>query len=87
MTSIELFPYHNRHIRFGLSTGVELSGVIVDAMKFRDEKSGKNMYTYIATGNMVEFKEAESKADIERMKQLKSEVDINDIIWAERLNW
>lgn len=83
MTDTEFWPYHNRHIRFGLKSGQELSGVLVDSFKHREPGLDKNIYTFIPTRNMIVFKQAEQNGDEETMKKLKGEVDLNEVAWAE----
>ena len=79
MSEVDFFPYHNRHIIFKLNDGTELSGVLFDSM------TGDTNYTFVATKNMIAWKKAERDADAR--KKLESQIDIENIVWAERLNY
>lgn len=87
MKELDFFPYHNRHIMFKLRNGQELSGVLVDPMNSHETGKPRTVYTYIATRNMIAWKKAEDKNDKETMKSLEGEIDLEDILWAERLNY
>lgn len=87
MTELEFFPFHNYHIRFRLSNGTELSGVLFDTMNSHETGKPRTEYTFIQTKNMIEWKQAEKIGDKERMKHLQSFIDITDIVWAERLKY
>lgn len=84
---MEFFPYHNYHIRFRLSNGIELSGVVFDSMNFHETGKAQTLYQFIPTRNMIEWKQAEKNVDKELMKMLQKEVDITEIVWAERLKY
>jgi len=87
MTEIEFFPYHNRHIVFKLRNGTELSGVLTDPRNQHATDRPETVYTFIATRNMVGWKKAERDGDEDRMRNLEGEIDLTEIIWAERLNY
>ena len=87
MTHIEFFPYHNRHIRFRLKNGTELSGVLTDKMSERERDQPRTLYDFIPTRNMIEWKKAEKNADYDKMKGLEKEIDIEDIVWAELISY
>lgn len=87
MTELEFFPYHNHHIVFKMNDGRELSGVLIDPTNNHETGKSRTIYTYISTDNMRAWKLADEKKDKERMKQLQDEIDVTDIVWAQRLNY
>jgi hypothetical protein len=87
MNEIDFFPYHNRHIVFRLRNGQELSGVLVDPMDSHETGKLRTIYKYIPTNKMVAWKKAEQQGNVQIMKSLESEIDIEDIVWAEKLNF
>lgn len=87
MTESDFHPYHNVHIKFRLKNGRELSGVLFDSMSSHETEKPRTFYTYIATGDMIGWKEAEKAKDKEKMRNLAQEIDLEDIVWAERLNY
>jgi hypothetical protein len=87
MKEIEFFPYHNRHIIFRLQNGTELSGVLFDSTNTRKPNTSRTIYTFVPTSNMIAWKKAEKEDDQKKMRSLESEIDIKDIIWAQRLNF
>lgn len=87
MNHIEFFPYHNRHIVFKLKNGQELSGVLLDDMKHKSTGEYETNYTYIPTKNLIAWKLAEKSNDKKRQQELQSEIDIEEIVWAEQLNY
>lgn len=80
MTHIEFFPYHNRHIRFKLNDGTELTGVLIDTIRHTNPTLPDTVYKYIPTTNMLEWKQAEEKNDTTKMKHLESQIDIKNIV-------
>ncbi len=87
MTHIEFFPYHNFHIRFRLISGKELSGVVTDTVRQYNPELSDTVYAFIPTANMIEWKRAEQAGDIQKMQGLTSEIDIKNIVWAERIKY
>jgi hypothetical protein len=87
MTHEEFIPYHNYHIRFRLTNGVEMSGVLTMNFKSHIEHKPDTLYEYIPTSNMIEWKQAEKDNDSKKKKILQGEIDISDIVWAERLRY
>lgn len=87
MTEIEFFPYHNRHIMFKLRNGQELSGVIFDSISSRLPNEPRTFYSFIPTKNMIAWKKAEQENNKDMMKKLEQKIDIQQIEWAERLNY
>ncbi len=87
MTHIEFFPYHNYHIIFKLKDGREMSGILVDTIRFTDPSLSDTVYKYIPTLNMIEWKQAEQKGDKKKMEDLEGKIDITDIVWAERMKY
>lgn len=87
MTELEFFPYHNRHIVFKMKNGSELSGVLTDPTNNHETGKSRTIYTYVSTNNMRAWKLAKERKDEERMKQLQGEIDITNIVWAQRLNY
>lgn len=83
MTAIEFFPYSDTHIRFKLTDGRELSGVLLST----EDKKSDTIYPFIPTTNMIEWKHAKQKNDNEKMKKLQSEIDIKNIVWAVRIKY
>ncbi len=87
MTESDFHPYHNFHIKFRLKNGRELSGVLFDSINSHETDKPRTVYTYIATGDMIGWKDAERLKDKEKMKSLEQEIDLKDIDWVERLNY
>ncbi len=84
MNHSNFIPYHNRHIQFSVNNGPVQSGVVVDMAQFRTDGVMTTEYTFIPTGNMIEFKKT---SDPEKRKSLSGKVDIAQITWVEPLNW
>ena len=87
MNHISFLPYHNRHISFQFKEGVrivELSGVVVDTLKYNEKKSPTE-YVFIPTKSMVEWHEAHNKGDKKREKELERVIDIRNIVSAKLL--
>ena len=87
MTASDFYYYHNVHIKFRLKNGRELSGVLFDSVNSHETEKPRTVYTYIATGDMIGWKGAERSRDKEKMKSLEQEIDLEDIVWVERLNY
>lgn len=87
MTQTDFFPYAGVHIRFKLSTGKELSGVLFQRLNVNQNEKPDTMYRYIPTINMIAWKQAEQRQDQSRMESLESEIDIQNIVWAERIKY
>ncbi len=85
MTQEQFLPYHNYHIQFRLNNGAEMSGVLFFNHMSAMEHKPHTSYFYIPTLNMIEWKHAEKDKDEVRMKNLRGEIDISNIIWARRL--
>ena len=85
MNHIEFVPFHNRHIRFRVNNGPIVSGAVFDSSKYREGGRHSTIYTFVPTGNMIEFKKAEEAGDLDKAKSLKSSVDILEITWAENI--
>lgn len=85
MTISEFLPYQNHHIRFKLKDGKELSGVIMNNFKHLDTKEMNTHFSFVPTSKMIDWKHAERKYDTEKMKSLQIEIDILNIVWAERM--
>jgi len=84
MTPIEFSSFHNYHIRFRMKDGTELSGVVVNTLDVKPQRSA-TLYAFISTNQMIDWKQAEKDHDSQKMKDLQGEVDIGNIIWAERI--
>jgi hypothetical protein len=87
MTHSEFFPYESYHIRFKLIDGTELSGVLFQAIENLDFKKPDTIFKYIPTSNMIEWKKAEQNNNKEVMERLQREIDIEKIVWAERMKY
>jgi len=87
MTHIDFFPYHNFHIRFKLVDGKELSGVLADTLIPHETGEPDTVYSFIATTNMIEWKQAEQKGNTVKMKNLQEKIDIRNIVWAEKIKY
>ena len=87
MTHIDFFPYHNFHIRFKLLDGKELSGVLTDTLRPHEKGEPDTVYSFIATTNMIEWKQAEQKGNTAKMKNLQEKIDIRNIVWAEKIKY
>ena len=85
MTYLEFFPYHNYRIRFKLTYGKELSGVIFEPMNHQERKKPDTVYEFVPERNIAEWGKAEQKGDKEKKKSLQDEIDITNIVWAERM--
>lgn len=85
MTHIEFAAYSNYHIRFKLKDGTELSGVLVNTINRLETNLPHTVYAFTPTKNMIEWKLAEQKKDTEKIRSLESQIDIANIIWAERI--
>ncbi|MCE3227936.1 MAG: hypothetical protein K0S32_2487 [Bacteroidetes bacterium] len=72
---------------FKLRNGQELSGVLVDPMNSHETGKSRTIYTFIPTRNMVAWKKAEMDNNTKLMRSLEGEINIEDIVWAERLNY
>ncbi|PBQ34025.1 hypothetical protein CNR22_20330 [Sphingobacteriaceae bacterium] len=86
MNEVDFFPYHNKHIVFKLKNGKELSGVLYDPTHHEDGES-RTVYRFIPTFNMIEWKRAEENGNKQKQNSLEEKVDINNIVWAERVNY
>ena len=84
MTKSDFFPFHNFHIEFKLNNGMKLSGVVVDPMNHQKTNKPSTMYDYIPVKSMIEWKHAEQNGDKKTMELLQKEIDIVDIVWAQR---
>ncbi len=88
MNYSDFFPYFNRHMVFKLNNGTEKSGVVlVKTISNIETDKYKTRYKLITTDNMVAWKKAEKENNQERVRRLEGEIDINDIVWAELLNY
>ncbi len=87
MTEDEFFPYHNKHIVFRLKNGDELSGVLIDPMNSGQTGKPRTTYRYIRTSELRDWKRAEDRNDRERMRSLETDLDLGEIVWAQRLNY
>ena len=88
MTEFEFFPYHNRHIVFKLKNGQELSGVLIDPGADRQNGQSRTIYKFIPTKDLMWWKRAVKENNQDRMKIFESKkIDIDDILWAEGLNY
>ena len=85
MTTIEFFDFQNFHIKFKLKDGRELSGVLIDPMHSSELKKSPTLYDFITTHNMIEWKKADENKNYEKKLSLQSELDIADIVRAEKL--
>ena len=85
MTHEEFLPYHNHHVRFKLSDGRELSGVLSDTLRHLDKNIPDTAYEFIPTINMIDWKQAEQKGDKEKMKSLAVMMNISNIIWVQHI--
>jgi len=79
MTPIEFSLFHNYHIRFGMTDGTELSGVVVNTLDLKPERS-PTIYAFIPTNQIIDWKQAEKDQNSQKMKALQGEVDIEDIV-------
>lgn len=88
MTQIEFSPYSNHHLRFKLSDGRELSGVLlVPTDESMRTKVANGIYDFIPTWKMIDYKLAEQNKNTEKMNSLKQEINIANIVWADRLKY
>ena len=82
MTHTEFSPYHNRYIKFKLSSGEEKEGVVFDIIQY-DKKKTPTEYVFIPTIHIKNWEDAERKGNKTLMNELEEKVDIADIVSAE----
>jgi len=84
MTVQEFVPFHNYHIKFRLADGEELSGAVTFRPTIEANKP-LTIYNFVPTKNMIEWKKAHDNNDQDKINNLQEDIDISNVVWAERL--
>ena len=84
MDQLSFFKYNNRHIKFEYK-GESRAGVVVDSIPY-DEKEFPTQYIYIATKDMIDWKDAERRRDKMKMKRLEQKINLQFVENPQLLN-
>ncbi len=86
MNKYEFSDYQNKHIKFELSSGEVLKGVVFNPMNYRETGKEKTTYSFIPTKNMVPWKKAKSDGEKAVQRSLEEDIDIRDILSVELID-
>ena len=81
MTRIDILNYNELPCRFKLRSGKEIFGVIWETVK-----QDKVVHYFTSTIGRIRYKNAEQLNDFETCEQLKTEVNLEEIVFVEPLN-
>lgn len=83
MNKYEFSDYQNKHIKFELTSGEVLKGVVFNPMNYRETGKEKTVYAFITEKNLILWNEAKSKGNEAEQRTLEEDIDLVDILSVE----